>query len=96
MNALLVNEKNRNARVPYLATALGLNEDELPEEMTLPPKWDQGLYRDFGTHVLDELDNLPSSVSQQCSLPFKIGCEGSGRVQLQPPKQVCCANYGKY
>ena len=36
------------------------------------------------------------TISQQCSLPFKIGCEDSGRVQLQPPKQVRCIDCGKY
>lgn len=36
------------------------------------------------------------TISQQCSLPFKIGCEDSGRVQLQPPKQVCSTILTRY
>lgn len=93
---MLVKENIRNAKVPYLASDVWF-EDARVEEMKIPSKWDQNIYKDYVEHTLDELDNLASEVPQQgiplssqqnsapVSTPRLFPSVASGASSLPPP-----------
>ena len=43
---------------------------------------------EYSAEFLCEDGLVFDSISQQCGLPFKVGCEQSGRLQLQQPDPV--------
>ena len=65
MNAKLVNEPIRNTSIPYLASDVWFQDNE-EKELKEPSRWDHKMYQDYGTHVIDELNELASEASQQC------------------------------
>ena len=65
VNAKLVNEPIRNTSIPYLASDVWFQDNE-EKELKEPSRWDHKMYQDYGTHVIDELNELASEASQQC------------------------------